>query len=147
MQKILITTVVALLAFTTATVQAKDKHKSKKHERNSHARSSYVQSSQYRGSSHSYSSNSRSPYGDRDYDRRDYDRRDYSNSHRDRTRTIYIIRNDRPVQQVVYVDDGGRYYRRDGGRRTYIGNHYFESYPSRYYTSSGQRRINIRLPF
>ena len=139
MQKILITTVVALLAFTTATVQAKDKHKSKKSHGNDYSRSSYVQSQQYRGSSRSYSVPSRYRGGD--------DHRDYSDRHHHRTRSIYLIQNDRPVRQVVYVDDDGRYYRRTSDRRIYITSHYFESYPSRYYTSSGQRRINITLPF
>jgi hypothetical protein len=27
-----------------------------------------------------------------------------------------------------------------------VRDRYFESYPSRYYTSSGQRRVNIVLP-
>lgn len=140
MQKLFITTIAALIAFSTATVQAKDKdkHKSKKHHRDDHKRYGYVQSNKYRGNSHAYAVQNNG---------RGWDGRDYGNRYHDHTRTIYVIRNDRPLQQVVYVDENGRYYRRDGGERSYVRSHYFESYPSRYFTSSGQRRISITLPF
>ena len=80
-------------------------------------------------------------YRDDDDDRRHWGRE------RERTRTIYVIERDRPVKRVVYVDPNGRYYHRSGARRVYVRDRYFESYPSRYYTSSGQRRINITLPW
>ena len=91
---------------------------------------------------------------DRDYDRdrdRDYDRdRDgrYRQSYqRDRTRTIYVIERDRPVQRVVYIGSDGRYYTMNGGRRSYVSSRYYESYPSKYYHADGRRRVTIRLPF
>ena len=92
---------------------------------------------------------------DKDRDHRDDDRvvrvehdgdrdRDYQ---RDHSRTIYVIERERPVERVVFVDDGGRYYQVNDGRRSYVSGRYFESYPSRYYTPEGRVRVGIRLPF
>lgn len=88
----------------------------------------------------------------KDFDRdrveyRDQNKGRHRGSDRERSRTIYVIERDRPVQRVVYIDSDGRYYQRSGARRIYVRDRYFESYPSRYYTSSGQRRINITLPW
>lgn len=85
---------------------------------------------------------------DHDHDR-DWDRGRDRHEHRDnwRSRNIYVIERDRPVQRVVYIDDEGRYFRWIDGRREYVLGRYFESYPSRYYTPSGERRLEIRLPF
>lgn len=66
---------------------------------------------------------------------------------RDRTRTIYVIERERPVQRVVYVDGDGRYYRWIDGRRAYVRERYFDSYPSKYYYPDGRRRVTITLPF
>ena len=114
MKKLIFFTTFAILATTTATVQAKDKHK--------------------------YSDRDRAEYWDHDNGR-------HRGDDRERTRTIYVIERDRPVKRVVYIDTNGRYYQRSGVRRIYVRDRYFESYPSRYYTSSGQRRLNITLPF
>jgi Ni/Co efflux regulator RcnB len=122
MKKLILFTAFAVLAASTATVQAKDKRK--------------------------HDDRDWSEYRDRDRDRdRDHDRGRHWGRDRDRTRTIYVIERDRPVRRVVYIDPNGRYYYRSGTRRTYVRSRYFESYPSRYYTSSGQRRINISLPW
>ena len=114
MKKLILFTAFAILATTTASLQAKDKRK--------HF------------------------HRDRVEDRDDDDRRHWRHD-RERTRTIYVIERDRPVKRVVYVDPNGRYYHRSGARRIYVRDRYFESYPSRYYTSSGQRRINITWPW
>jgi hypothetical protein len=66
---------------------------------------------------------------------------------RDRERTIYVIERDRPVQRTVYVDGDGRYYRWSDGRRVYVRERYFDSYPSKYYHQDGRRRVTISLPF
>jgi hypothetical protein len=66
---------------------------------------------------------------------------------RDRSRTIYVIERERPVQRVVFVDANGRYYRWVDGQRVYVREHYFESYPSKYYYPDGRRRVTITLPF
>ena len=66
---------------------------------------------------------------------------------RDRTRTIYVVERNRPVERVVYVDPDGRYYRWADGRRSYVTGRYYESYPSRYYYPDGRPRITITLPF
>ena len=61
----------------------------------------------------------------------------------DRTRTIYVIERERPVQRVVYVSPGGGYYRIVEGRRDYVRGRYYTSYPSRYYYPDGRRRVNV----
>jgi len=83
---------------------------------------------------------------DKDHDR-DWDRDRHEHRDNWRSRNIYVIERDRPVQRVVYIDDDGRYFRWIDGRREYVRGRYFESYPSRYYTPSGERRLEIRLPF
>jgi hypothetical protein len=90
----------------------------------------------------------RRDHGDR-YDRYDrYDRRDRHNwRHHDRTRTIYVIENRRPVRRVVYVDDSGSYYRVVSGRRSYIRSRYYTSYPSRYYYADGRPRVGVSINF
>jgi hypothetical protein len=148
MNKLSIATAIVLFSVAAGSAEAKEKYKRK----------------DYDGDRRDYSERHRRDYGDRD--RRDYserDRRDYSDrdgrsygdrnytryreSSRERSRTIYVIERDRPVQRVVYVDSDGRYFQRVSGRRVYVRQRYFDSYPSRYYTSSGKRRINITLPF
>jgi hypothetical protein len=74
----------------------------------------------------------------------DYDDRWHS-SHD--SRTIYVIENRRPVRRVVYIDDRGRYYRHVGGRRVYVTQRYFTSYPSRYYYADGRPRIGVSINF
>ena len=66
---------------------------------------------------------------------------------RDQTRTIYVVEGDRPVERVVSVDREGHYYRVVDGRRIFIRDRYFESYPEKYYYPDGRRRVTIRLPF
>jgi hypothetical protein len=66
---------------------------------------------------------------------------------RERSRTIYVIENQRPVSRVVYVDDRGGYYRYVDGRRSYIRGRYYNSYPSRYYYSDGRPRVGVSLSF
>lgn len=58
-------------------------------------------------------------------------------------RTVYVIEDDRPVRRVVYVDNG-RYYRVVSGRRVYLHNRVYTSYPSRYYHADGRRRLVVR---
>src|SRR5215203_5982605 len=67
------------------------------------------------------------------YDRDDrYGRGHYGgSSYRDRSRTIYVIERNRPVQRVVYLAPDGRYYRTVSGRRVYVSGRYYTSYPSR----------------
>ena len=67
--------------------------------------------------------------------------------HSERTRTIYVVENRRPVRRVVYIDDRGRYYRHDGGRRSYVSGRYFTSYPSRYFYSDGRPRVGVSINF
>ena len=66
---------------------------------------------------------------------------------RERSRTIYVIENNRPVSRVVYVDDSGGYYRHVNGRRAYVRGRYYTSYPSRYYYSDGRPRVGISVNF
>ena len=124
MNKIIITTALALLTATTTTVQAKDKHKHHHHD---------WHHSQYSDWDHHHD-------GDKDHDR-------YRDGRSERSRTIYVIERGRPVERVVYLDSGGRYYRRVNGLHVYLRQNYFESSPARYYTPSGERRISISLPF
>lgn len=69
----------------------------------------------------------------------------YYTSHSDRTRNIYVIEHNRPVQRVVYVGDNGRYYRWIDGERVYVRERYYDSYPSRYYYRDGRPRVNIHF--
>jgi hypothetical protein len=80
---------------------------------------------------------------DRDYDRR----RDNRNDRNDRTRSIYVIERGRPVERVVFMDASGRYYRMVDGRRLYVQERYYDSYPTKYYYPDGRRRVTISLPF
>lgn len=83
-------------------------------------------------------------------DRQQYygdNRQQYYEDNRERTRSIYMIEQNRPVQRVVYIDSQGRYYRSIQGRRVYVQDRYFESYPSKYYYPDGRRRVTISLPF
>lgn len=66
---------------------------------------------------------------------------------RDRSRTIYVIERNRPVERVVYIDGDGSYYRVVDGRRYYVQERVYETYPSRYYYPDGRRRLTITLPF
>lgn len=76
------------------------------------------------------------------HDRGDhYDRR--GSSRPDRSRTIYVIERDRPVQRVVFVDPSGRYYRISNGRRVFVQGRSWESYPTREYTRDGRRRTGL----
>jgi hypothetical protein len=83
---------------------------------------------------------------DRDHDH-DRDRHEERGDYHDRSRSIYVIERDRPVERVVFIDRDGRYYRVVDGRRTYVRDRYFESYPSKYYYPDGRRRVTITLPF
>ena len=65
----------------------------------------------------------------------------------DRTRTIYVVENRRPVRRVVYVDDSGGYYRYLDGRRSYVRGRYFTSYPSRYFYDDGRPRVGVSIDF
>jgi len=58
-------------------------------------------------------------------------------------RTIYVIEADRPVPLVVDRDSSGRYYRWEGGRRVYIVERHYDTYPSKYYFPDGSRRVTI----
>jgi hypothetical protein len=65
--------------------------------------------------------------------------------HGSRTRNIYVIEHNRPVERVVYIDDGGRYYRWIDGERVYVRERYYDSYPTRYYYRDGRPRVNIHF--
>ena len=117
----LFATVTALSLLTAATGFAKDKDKDKDKDRD-------------RDRDH-----------DHDRDRVVYVDRD--GPPRDRSRTIYVIERDRPVQRAVFVDANGRYYKWIDGRRVYVRERYFESFPSKYYYPDGRRRVTITLPF
>ena len=67
--------------------------------------------------------------------------------HHERSRTIYVIENRRPVRRVAYVDDDGGYYHYVGGRRSYVRGRYFTSYPSRYYYADGRPRVGVSINF
>jgi hypothetical protein len=67
--------------------------------------------------------------------------------HGDRTRTIYVVENRRPVRRVVYVDDSGRYYHHVHGHRVYVHGRVFTSYPSRYFYSDGRPRVGVAINF
>jgi hypothetical protein len=83
-------------------------------------------------------------YRYRDNDRRVY--RDYRGiNRRDRSRTIYVIERNRPVRRVVYLAPDGRYYRIRGGRRVFVQERYYTTYPSRYFYRDGRPRVNIRI--
>ena len=69
----------------------------------------------------------------------------YNDYHGNRTRNIYVIEHNRPVQRVVYIDDGGRYYRWIDGERVYVRERYYDSYPSQYYYRDGRPRVNIHF--
>ena len=58
-----------------------------------------------------------------------------------------MIENHRPVRRVVYVDDRGGYYRIVSGRRIYVHDRYFTSYPSRYYYADGRPRVGVSIHF
>ncbi len=83
---------------------------------------------------------------DRSRDDRD-GRRDNGGAPQDRPRTIFVIERDRPVERTVYVDRDGRYYRWEDGRRIYVVERHYDSYPSKYYYPDGRRRVTITLPF
>jgi len=83
------------------------------------------------------------------YHNRDY-RRSYHNPgnlNHGRTSSIWVIEHNRPVRRVVYLDSGGAYYRIVSGRRVYIREHYYTSYPSRYYYSDGRPRVGVSIRF
>jgi len=71
----------------------------------------------------------------------------YGHSYRGSTRSIYVIERNRPVQRVVYVEPGGRYYRWVDGRRVYVTGRYYTSYPSRYYYADGRPRVGVSIHF
>lgn len=84
-------------------------------------------------------------YHDRDYEV--VKDKKWKKHDRDRTRTIYVIERQRPVQRAVYVSPGGGYYRIVDGRRSYVRDRYYTSYPSRYYYPDGRRRLNVSFSF
>jgi len=151
MKKLFLYGTIALLTVATAaTGLAKDKKKDKdKDDDKDRERVVYVQPD---GSRYYVDRDGKRHWvdGGRDDDRyrdeRD-SRKSYQGSSRDRTRTIYVIERNRPVERVVYVDSGGRYYRLVDGRRSYVQERYYDSYPSKYYHSDGRRRVTITLPF
>lgn len=83
-------------------------------------------------------------YKDKDRDRVVYVERDRDDDYRrDRSRRIYVIEGNRPVQREVYVGGDGRYYRYLGGRRVYVTGRHYDSFPSRHYYSDGRPRVQI----
>lgn len=66
--------------------------------------------------------------------------------HDDRQRTIYVIERNRPVARTVYYGPSG-YYRVIDGRRSYIRERYYETYPSDYYYRDGRRRAGVSITF
>ena len=137
------TTIAVLAAASAASSFAKDKDKDKKKQKDSDKeRVVYVE----RDSRRYYVDGN----GERhwiDDDRGRDARQDFQDVRRDRSRTIYVIERDRPVERVVYIDPDGRYYRSIEGRRVYVSGRYYETYPSRYYHPDGRRRVTITLPF
>ena len=79
-------------------------------------------------------------------DDRDHDH-DRGYSERSRSRTVYVVQNNRPVRRVVYVNPGGGYYYLAGGRRVILRDRYYTSYPSRYFYPDGRRRSGITITF
>jgi len=75
------------------------------------------------------------------------EQRDNGGGGRGTPRTIYVIERDRPVERVVYLDPDGRYYRWEDGRRIYITERHFDTFPGKYYYPDGRRRVTITLPF
>ena len=63
-----------------------------------------------------------------------------------RSKTVYVVENHRPVRRSVFVDERGRYYREDAGRRVFIEHHY-DSYPSQYFYRDGRVRPGISINF
>ena len=121
------TTAVLFAVMTAATGLAKDKDKNKDKDRDhDHDRDRYED----RGDRYRYD-----------------DHGDHGSRYSDRTRTIYVIERDRPVERVVYIDRDGSYYRVVDGRRLYVRDRYYDSYPSKYYYPDGRRRVTITLPF
>jgi len=160
MKKLALYTTIALITVATAaTGLAKDDKKKDKDKDKDKERVVYVERDGSRYTVDRDGKRHRVDGGDRDHDRRhddrDYDRnydrdrddrRDYGSS-RDRTRSIYIIERNRPVERTVYVDSSGRYYRVVDGRRSYVQERYYDSYPSKQYHADGRRRLTFTLPF
>ena len=133
----LYSTIACLTAASATTGLAKDKDDKKKDKNKDKDHVVYVERDGRRYN------NDRERFEERDRD----NRVEYRGNGRDRTRTIYVIERNRPVEQVVFVDSDGRYYRSVDGRRVDIRERYFESYPSKYYYPDGRRRVTITLPF
>lgn len=76
---------------------------------------------------------------------RDHDRGRHVDRHR-RSREVYVVERNRPVRRTVFVDERGRYYRENGGRRVFV-TRFFNSYPERYYYRDGRRRAGISIHF
>ena len=155
MKKLFLYSSIALLVAATATTGlAKDKNDKKKDKDKDKDRVVYVERDGQRYTLDRDGKRHRIDGGDyrddrdsRDYRSDDRDYRDYRGDSRDRTRSIYIIQGNRPVQQTVYIGSDGRYYRSIEGRRSYVSERYYESYPSKYYYPDGRRRVTITLPF
>lgn len=148
---ILCTTIVALLTALTATTGfTKDKKKDKDKDSVVYVDRDGRQYTIDRDGKRHWIDDGRH-HDDHDYRasyNRDYRSSDHGYSH-DRSRTIFVIERDRPVERVVYMDPDGRYYRFVDGRRVYVQERYYESYPSKYYYPDGRRRsgVTITVPF
>lgn len=79
---------------------------------------------------------------DHDHDR---DRRHHDEDHR-HSRDVYVVEHNRPIRRSVFIDERGRYYRENGGRRIFV-TRYFNSYPERYYYPDGRRRVGLSIHF
>ena len=63
-----------------------------------------------------------------------------------RTVKAFVIENHHPVQREVFVDDGGRYFRIEKGRRVFI-EHAYEKYPDEYFDRKGNVRPGVKIVF
>jgi|GEM_PF-2922621 len=155
MKKLLLYSSIALITAATGLAKDKDDKKKDKDKDKDKDRVVYVERDGQRYTVDRDGKRHRIDDGDRHYENRDArddrrddrDYRDYRGDSRDRTRTIYVIQGNRPVEQTVYIGTDGRYYRSVDGRRSYISERHYESYPSKYYYPDGRRRLTITLPF
>lgn len=58
-------------------------------------------------------------------------------------RSVYVIERGVPVRRSYYYDDG-RYYRVVGGRRVYVRERVYTSYPRSYHRHGSSRTVVIR---
>ena len=62
------------------------------------------------------------------------------------TRKVFVIENHRPVRREIFVDDGGRYFRIEKGRRVFV-EHVYEKYPDQYFDKEGRVRPGVTINF